>query len=120
MTARNLRSATLHADVIDRDLHHEVTAGHILGPFPDKPLPTLQCSGLGVVPKKNGKWRVIMHLSAPPGRSVNDYIPREQFTLTYATVDDAVRLLTTLGKDALMAKADLKAAFRNIPTNPAD
>ena len=120
MTARNLQSATLHADVIDRDLHREVTTGHILGPFPDKPLPTLQCLGLGVVPKKNGKWRVIMHLLAPPGHSTNDYIPHEQFTLTYATVDAAVRLLATLGKDSLMAKADLKVAFRNIPINPAD
>ena len=38
----------------------------------------------------------------------------------YVTVDDAVRLLTTLVKDALMAKADLRAAFRNIPINLAD
>ena len=72
------------------------------------------------MPKKNGKWPVIMHLSAPPGHSVNDYIPREQFTLTHVAVDTAVRLLATLGKDALMAKADLKAAFCNIPINLAD
>ena len=33
------------------------------GAYNKLPLPTLHCSGIGVVPKKNGSWRLIMHLS---------------------------------------------------------
>ena len=33
---------------------------------------------------------MIMHLSAPPDSSINDAIDKEEFTLCYATIDDAV------------------------------
>ncbi len=52
----------------------------ILRPYAELRLPLLQCFGLGVVPKKGGKWRVIMHLLAPVGSSINDHISREQFS----------------------------------------
>ncbi len=120
LTARNLRSAYLQSHAIDKELQREVEAGHILGPFTHKPFPTLHCSGLGAIPKKNGKWRVIMHLSAPPGTSINDHISRDDYSLTYSSVDDAVRILSQLGRGALMAKADLRAAFRMVPVHPED
>jgi hypothetical protein len=83
-------------------------------------LPSLHCSGLGAVPKKNGKWKVIMHLSASRGVSVNDHISKEEFSLSYTSIDRAVELVTQLGRGALMAKADLQAAFRMIPVHPED
>ena len=61
-----------------------------------------------------------MHLSAPEGESINDFISRDQYTLHYATLDDAVRFLNHLGRGALMAKVDLKAAFRMIPVAKQD
>ena len=118
--ARNLTSALHHSAVIDKELAREVEAGRILGPYSDRPLPNLHCSGLGVVPKHNDKWRVIMHLSAPPGNSINDYIPPENYSMHYSTVDDAVRLLTAHPPGALMAKVDLKAAFRMVPVRRQD
>ena len=75
---------------------------------------------LGVVPKKGNRWRMILHLSAAAGSSVNDHIPREPFSLLYSTTDDAVCMLMTLGTGALMVKADLKSAFRMIPVRPQD
>ena len=106
--ARNLSSAFQHPEVI------------VLGPFTKSPIYPLQCSGLGAIPKKNVKWRMIMHLSAPAGRSVNDGIHPEEFSLHYSSVDDAVAILIHLGKGALMAKIDLKSAFRMIPVHYAD
>ena len=89
-----------------------------VGPIPrERPLPNLKCSGVGVVPKKNGKWRMIHHLS---GSSVNDHIPKEPYSLQYSSVDDAVRLLCLLGTGAQMAKVDLKSAFRIIPVRRQD
>ncbi|XP_055353021.1 uncharacterized protein LOC129598954 [Paramacrobiotus metropolitanus] len=61
-----------------------------------------------------------MDLSRPFGDSVNDYISRQDYTLKFCSVDDAVKILTRLGPGALMAKVDLKHAFRLIPVHPAD
>ena len=85
-----------------------------------KPIVNLRISGLGAAPKKNGKWRVILHLSAPYGASVNDGISREEFSFHYSTVDDAVRLLLRHGIGALMAKVDLKSAFHMVPVRVED
>ena len=58
---------------------------------------------------------MILHLSAPLGKSINDHISKENFSLHYASVDDAIHMLSALGKGALMAKVDLKSAFRMVP-----
>ena len=118
--ARNLPSAHMHPQVVEAELQKEVQAGQIRGPFHRRPLPALRCSGLGVVPKKANKWRMIQHLSARAGSSANDFIPKEAFSLHYSSMDDAVRILITMGPVALMAKADLKSAFRMIPIRPQD
>ena len=111
MDAPNLPSAHTHPQVITAQLAKEVDSGRICGPFAQRPFPALRCSGLGVVPKKGNRWRMILHLSAPAGSSVNDHIPKDPFSLHYSTTDDAVRM----GTGALMAKVDLKSAFRMIP-----
>ena len=67
------------------------------------------------MPKKNGKWRVIRHLSAPEGIGINDYINKEDFPIHYAMVDDAVAMGTEYGKGCIKAKIDFKAAFRMVP-----
>jgi hypothetical protein len=59
-------------------------------------------------PKKGGKWRKILHLSAPLGQSINDYISKEEISLRYSSIDDATRMLSALGKGSLMAKVDLE------------
>ncbi|KAL5516553.1 hypothetical protein EMCRGX_G001915 [Ephydatia muelleri] len=102
--AINLASTLSHPEAINAELDkEEVRAGRVLGPFPLLPLVNLRTSGLGVVPKENGKWRVILHLSAPEGHSVNDFISREEFTLHYSTIHHAVALLGRLNRGALMA-----------------
>ena len=93
--------------MVDAELEKEITAGRIVSPFAELPLHKLRTSGVGVVPKKNGKWRAILHLSAPDGHSVNDYINKEDFPVYYSSVDNAVALLSQYGQDALMAKIDL-------------
>ena len=72
LTARNLRSAFEHADFVDAHLEQSIAAfgphGWLLLLSP--PFPSMCCSGVGVVPKKSGKLRLIHHLSAPAGVSV--------------------------------------------------
>ena len=80
----------------------------------------VQLSPFGVIPKKGkpGRWRLILNLSAPEGGSVNDGIAKELSRVEYTSVDDVVRRVLELGKAAMMAKADVKAAYRNVPVHP--
>ena len=118
--ASNLTSAFQHPQIINDELAKEITAQRIAGPFDHPPLPNLQCSGIGVVPKKTGGWRMIMHLSAPADHSINDGIDKEDFTLHYSTIDDAVKMVQHLGSTAELAKIDVKSAFRTIPVRHKD
>ena len=90
------------------------------GPYLSPPFADLHCSGLGVVPKKNGKLRPIHHLSAPFGQSVNDGISREDFSLQYVTVDHAISLIVQHGPGAYLSKVDIKSAFRTCPVRRED
>lgn len=65
--AHHLPSALAHPAVIDEALKRECRAGRMAGPYSHPPCKNLRCSGLCVVPKKDGVSRVIYHLSAPHG-----------------------------------------------------
>ena len=119
--SRNLISATQHPDVVSSNISKEVNLGRVAGPFTSSPLPHLQCHPVGVVPKKHSsEWRTIYHLSYPEGDSINDHIPKDPYALQYVRVDDAIRILKSLGSGSFMAKTDLKSAFRLIPVHPDD
>jgi len=92
----------------------------MLGPFPAPPLTNFCTSGLGLVPKHDGGWHIIYHLSAPVGFSINDFIDPSMYSLSYCSVDDAYEFINQLGPETLLSKIDLKNAFRLIPVCPAD
>lgn len=118
--ATHLPSAFNQPSIIDANLEQEVAAGRIVGPFDHPPLPHFRCSGLGLVPKHDGGWRIIYHLSAPLGHSINDFIDSDRFTLSYCSIDDAFSIINQIGRGALMSKIDLKNAFRLIPVRSQD
>ena len=116
----NLKSALLQPDAMLEALAKEVSRGHTAGPFSSPPLPSLHCSPLGVVPKKDGTWQIIMDLSSPYGSSINDFISKDDFTLHYATFDQALTLIARHGRNALLAKLDIKHAFCLYPVRLED
>ena len=70
---------------------------------------------------RRGKWRLVIDLSSPDGHNVNDGISKELASLTYnMSVDYVVRGLLQRGRGALLAKMDIKQAYRNIPVHPQD
>ena len=77
-------------------------------------------SPLGLVPKSNGTWRRVHHLSHPEGSSVNDFIPQEWGALEYPTFDDAVAKIRQQGKGCILVKRDFSDAFRHIPVAKSD
>ena len=118
--SQNLPSAHTNPDFISAQLHASCSRHETAGPFPSPPFPFMRCSGIGAVPKKNGKLRMIHHLSSPEGQSVNDCIPADPFSLHYVTIDDAVNLIMQLPAPVYLAKLDVKSAFRQIPVRPED
>jgi hypothetical protein len=93
----------------------ELQASRIAGPFHNSPFPNLVISPLGLVPKKDGKHRLIHDLSSPFGTSVNDSIQHADSTVQYETLDDFIKLVKRFGTNALMAKCEIENAFRQIP-----
>ena len=120
LTSANLRSAFESPTVVAEYLATECARGHTAGPFQEQPCHPFRSAGIGIIPKKSGGHRLIVHLSAPDGMSINDGIHEEQFSLQYITVDDVVAQVIKHGKDALMFKVDIKHAFRIVPVHPED
>ena len=77
------------------------------------------------MPKDGSKRRVVLDLSFPPGKSVNDGIPKDSyldqpFHLTLPRSADFVDLILAKGAGCYLYKKDLKRAYRQIPVDPKD
>ena len=118
--SKNLISANQHGDILEAKIFKEVTEGRMIGPFLDPPVPNLHVSPIGVVPKNDGGWRMITHLSYPPLSSINGYIDPSETSVRYTSFDTVINTISKLGRGALLAKADIKSAFRLIPIYPGD
>lgn len=66
----NCSSALVHPHIIDDYLSKEIQLGRVAGPFSTPPMPNLQISRFGVIPKSSSNaWRLILDLSYPEGYS---------------------------------------------------
>ena len=107
--SRNLKSALARPDIVQEKKNKEVLAGRVAGPFTAKPFKNLIVSPIGLVPKKTpNEYRLIHHLSFPPGESVNDYIVPKLTSVQYTSFDAAVDMIQELGKNCKLFKMDLK------------
>jgi hypothetical protein len=78
-------------------------------------------SRFGLVLKKTpGAWRLIVDFSSPEGFSVNDGIEDHLGTPQYMSVENALDIARQLGRGCLLAKMDIKKAYRMIPVHPDD
>ena len=121
--SRNLPTALSQPNIVSENLSREVALGRVAGPFPTPPLPNFQVSPIGLVPKKHStKFRTIFHLSFPKSgaTSINSSIPKEDFSLQYITIDNAIHGILSLGQGCFLAKTDIESAFRLIPLRPSD
>ena len=93
-----------------------------MGPVRDLLSPLVHVSPICLVPKSNqgDRWRMIVDLSYPPNHSVNDGISREFSSMSYASVDDAIRYIVHLGPGTELIKIDLKNAYRIVPIHLQD
>ena len=118
---RNHPSSTEQPLIVQQHIELEQARGSLVGPLSPSLATTVHVSPLGLVPKPHSdKWRLIVDLSSPEGRSVNDGICSDLTSVVYASVDNAVEIIRRLGPGTELVKMDLKDAYRVIPVHPQD
>ncbi|CAG2227598.1 unnamed protein product [Mytilus edulis] len=76
-------------------------------------------SPIGIVEGKySGKKRLIVDLSSPHESqdhfSINDLIDKEQCSLSYVKIDDAINAIKEFGRLSILNKADIADAFKQL------
>lgn len=109
-------------NIVDEYLNTEIAQGRIAGPLPLISLPGSHISRFVVIPKEHriNKWRLLIDLSYPAGSSVNDGIPKYLCSINYISIDTAIENILKCGTGTLLAKIDVKNAFRLLPAHPDD
>ena len=118
---KNQASVLSNKIIVEAKLAKEIQLGRVAGPFNTRPIENLRLSPLGLVPKSQpGEYRLIHNLSYPENNSVNSGIDHSLCSVEYTRFDKAVELVQDLGQGALLAKSDIKSAFRLLPVSPLD
>jgi len=123
-TVKNLVSAGKDPVTISQLLDKEVHDNYWIGPYVEAPFDVYRINPIGVVQHKyNLKKRLIVDMSAPHDNamypSVNDLIDKNEFSLTYVKIDDAINIIKELGQGSWLCKVDVKSAFKNLPIHPS-
>ena len=97
----------------------------MLGPSSVVNHPEYHCSLLMSRPKEGDSRRVILDLSYPKGKSLNDHVSKERFdgnlfALKLSSIDIVVQDIIDTENDPVLFKVDVARAFRNLPVDPAD
>ena len=121
----NHHSANQFPEAIQKYLQEECSLGAMLGPLDQVNSEHFHCSPLLTRPKDKNKRRVILNLSHPYGRSVNDHVDKNhfdghEFTLRFPTIDDIVEEILKVKNDPVLYKIDVVRAFRNLKVDPVD
>jgi hypothetical protein len=112
--SNNLTSASLSGEVITQQVSSDLGLGRIT---PVVPTEKFISSPLGLVPKHDGGFRRIHHLSHPAEKSVNDHIPGEYSAISYTKLSDILDAILHLGRGTVLVKRDIQSAFRTVPVS---
>ena len=123
LECKNLLSATSQKEVVSDLIQQELDKGFLAGPYQESPYPIHRINPIGIAESKySKKKRLIVDMSAPhndvENSSLNDLIDKDQFSLNYVTIDNAINLLKKYGRNSLMCKTDISDAFKLIPIKP--
>ena len=112
----NLKLRVGSTVVLWNKIMKEVKLKRFAGPFEKPPFDEYIQSPVGLVPKDGGKdTRLIFHLSYPRnGDSINSGTPKKWCKVKYPDFAEAVRKCLDIGDFCVIAKSDMKSAFRNL------
>lgn len=121
---KNLLSARTQPKVTAQLIQSEFEKGFLNGPFKEIPYSIFRINPVGVAEGKySKKKRLIVDLSAPHDNedheSLNNLINKEEFSLKYVTIDQAIAIIKCNGEGSLLCKTDITDAFKIIPIHPS-
>ena len=115
------KSTSQYTEILTQYITEEIASGK-LKMVPVTHSDQIHISPMDIIPKPHqpGRYRLIVDLSSPQNFSINDGIQSSLCSLVYTSVGQAAELVRECGKGALVAKLDLKSAYRMVPVHPAD
>lgn len=126
-TTSNHPSGKAHLDHVKGFISKELDHKAVLGPFQRDPFqPWVRYSPIMTRPKRDSdQRRVILDLSFPKSRAVNDGIAIENhfglnISYTLPTIQDFASRLIEQGDNAYMWKVDLRRAYQQLRADPLD
>ena len=118
---KNNMSAISQPKVVEDLIEKEKSKGYIIGPYSTPPFDIYRINPISIAYKKYAiqkKPRFVLDQSAPRNNdehiSINDLISKEEFSLTYTKIEEAVKIIQQLGKNSYLCKTDLIDAFKQI------
>ena len=117
---KNLLSARRYPISTSELIKSELSKGFLIGPFDSIPFSEYRINPVGIaIGKYSSKKRLIVDMSAPHENdhhpSLNELINKEDYSLSYVTIDNAISLIKNVGKGAWLCKTDLQDAFKQCP-----
>ena len=95
--------------------------GFAYGPVKESEVPVeAKSSGIMTRVKPDGSVRIILNLSAPKGRSVNDGIDADLYPAVMSSTSAWLAVLNTAGKGCWISKCDFADAYKHIGVCEAD
>ena len=124
LECNNLLSARSQVEITSQLIQAELEKGFIEGPLKKMPFSTYRVNPVGIAEGKySKKKRLIVDLSAPhndkDNKCLNDMINKEDFSLNYVTVDQAIDIIKQKGTGSWLCKVDISDAFKLIPIHPS-
>ena len=116
----NWPSSETYRSKVRENILANAAKGRLDGPYYAPPHKYFRGSPLGAFPKKRSeKIRVIHDLSWPPGASINEFINKHDYTVSFATIDQAVALCAKY-ETPWLTKTDLKDAYMHVKVKPSE
>ena len=118
---KNNMSAIKQPKIVEELIAKEKAKGYIIGPFDTPPFDIYRIHAISIAERKYAikpKPRFVLDYSSPHDndehQSLNDLISKEEFSLTYTKIEEAVAIIQKLGRGSYLCKTDLCDAFKQI------
>jgi hypothetical protein len=114
---KNLQSAFRNPDIVDNLTKQEVDTGYLKGAFEKPPVDMYRVSLIGIVDIQEKK-RLIVDLSSlhdnEEHSSINNLIDKEQYSLSYVRIDDAISAIKDFERFSILSKVDISDACKQL------
>ena len=119
--ASNAPSAFEDGEKVTDAICDWVKKGFAFGPVKFEDVPAnAKYSGIMTRAKPNGSVRIILNLSSPAGRCVNEGINPEDFPASMSSTNKWLTALNRAGRNCLICKCDWSDAYKHLSVHPED